>query len=182
MPKSMQTRQGWYHSEGKFTSHPCIVYTLVSNCNVKRCSTTIPSWKMAAHKGAFMSLFTRQSGGQRVSPSQDSEDTQQQFSHARPRSIKVFLPAFYPWRHSREKMYQALSCFSILQVTESWAGPGNEAMISMQRQVSTHEAIRHHWSYGNINLMMPYGVIGWSRIKLHDYMKHIDYKLHVHKG
>ena len=58
-------------------------------------STSIPSLKMAVHKGAFMSLFTRQSGGQRVSPSQDSEDAQQQFSRAHPRSIKVFLPAFY---------------------------------------------------------------------------------------
>jgi len=50
---------------------------------------------MAVHKGAFMSLFTRQLGGQRVSPSQDSEDAQQQFSCARPHSIKVFLLAFY---------------------------------------------------------------------------------------
>ena len=33
---------------------------------------------MEAHEGTFMSLFTRQSGGQRVLPSQDSEDTQQQ--------------------------------------------------------------------------------------------------------
>ena len=47
---------------------------------------------MAAHEGAFMSLFTRQLGEQRVLPSQDSEDTQQQFSCARPHSIKVFLP------------------------------------------------------------------------------------------
>ena len=59
-------------------------------------STTIPSRKMAAHEGAFMLLFTRQSGGQRVVPSQDSEDTQQQFSRARPRSIKAFLLPFYP--------------------------------------------------------------------------------------
>ena len=73
---------------------------------------TIPSQKMAVHEGAFMSLFTRQSGGQRVLPSQDSEDTQQQFSHARPRSIKAFLPPFYPWHYSREEMYQALSRFT----------------------------------------------------------------------
>ena len=53
-------------------------------------STTIPSGKMAAHEDAFMSLSTR------VLPSQDSEHTQQQFSRARPRSIKVFLPPFYP--------------------------------------------------------------------------------------
>ena len=41
-------------------------------------SATIPSRKIAAHEGAFMSLFTRQSGGQRVLPSQNSEDTHQQ--------------------------------------------------------------------------------------------------------
>ena len=48
-----------------------------------------------------------------------------QFSRARPHSIKVFQTAFYPWW--REKMYQVLSHFSVLQVTESWVGPGNEA-------------------------------------------------------
>ena len=44
-----------------------------------------------------------------------------------PRTIKPFLPSFLSWRHSREKRYQALSHFSILIATESWAGPGNEA-------------------------------------------------------
>ena len=38
-------------------------------------STTILSRKMAVHEGAFMSLFTKQSGGQRVVPSQDSAKT-----------------------------------------------------------------------------------------------------------
>ena len=28
---------------------------------------------------------------------------------------------------------------------------------NMQRQVSTHDAVRRNWSYGNINFMMPYG-------------------------
>ena len=51
---------------------------------------------MAAHEGDFMSLFTRQSGGQRVSPQQKSENTRQHFSRAHPRLIKVFLPAFLP--------------------------------------------------------------------------------------
>ena len=93
-------------------------------------STTIPSWKMAAHEGAFMSLFTRQSGGQRVFPSQDNEDTQQQFSRNRPRSINAFLPPFYPWCQSCEEMYQALSRFTVLQATASWVGgPGNEATM-----------------------------------------------------
>ena len=31
---------------------------------------------------------------------------------------------------SREKRYQALHGFSVLQATESWAGPGNEASIT----------------------------------------------------
>ena len=84
-------------------------------------SMTIPSRKMAVHEGVFMLLFTRQLGGQRVLPSQDSEGSQQQFSRARPRSIEVFQPAFYPSRHSREKMYQALARFTVLQATGSWA-------------------------------------------------------------
>ena len=84
-------------------------------------STTVLSRKIAAHEGAFMSLFTRQLGGQRVLPSKDSEDTQQQFSRARPPSNKVFLPPFYPWHHLREEMYQALSRFTVLHVTGSWA-------------------------------------------------------------
>ena len=88
-------------------------------------SATILSQKMAAHKGAFMSLFTRQLGGQRVLPSQNSEYSQQQFSHAHPHSIKVFLLPFYLLRHSREEMYQALSCFTVLQ-REAGQGPGNE--------------------------------------------------------
>ena len=90
-------------------------------------STTIPSRKMAAHKGAFMSLFTRQSGGQRVLPSQDSEDTQQQFSRARPRSIEVFLLPFYPWRHSREKCTRPSPALPSCKRREAGRGPGNEA-------------------------------------------------------
>ena len=34
---------------------------------------------------------------------------------------------------SREKRYQALHGFSVLQATESWAGPGNEARLSPQK-------------------------------------------------
>ena len=41
-----------------------------------------------------------------------------------PPTIKPFLPSR---RHSREKKYQALSRFSILEGTESWVGSGNEA-------------------------------------------------------
>ena len=47
----------------------------------------------------------------------------------RPHTIKYFLPYFLSWRHSCEKRYKALSHFSALKATESWAGPGNEARI-----------------------------------------------------
>ena len=42
-------------------------------------------------------------------------------------SIKSSLPSLYPLRHSRDQSFQALYCFFVLQVTESWAEPGNEA-------------------------------------------------------
>ena len=44
-------------------------------------------------------------------------------STIRLRSIKSSLPL----RHSRDKLFQALSRFSVLEAMESWAGPGNEA-------------------------------------------------------
>ena len=116
-------------------------------------STTIPSWKTAVHEGAFMSLFTRQSE-YRVLPSQDSEDTQEQFSHAHLCSIKAFLPPFYPWRHSHEEMYQALSRFTILQATGSWAGAwerGYKWMVSVDNWM--------HWS-------ILFGKSCWSAISL----------------
>ena len=52
-----------------------------------------------------------------------------------PRTIKPFLPSFLSWHHSREKRYQALSSFSVLMATESWAGPGNEASITWHCEV-----------------------------------------------
>ena len=91
------------------------------------CSATILSQKMAAHEGAFMSLFTRQSGGQRVLPSQDSEDTQQQFSRARPRSIKAF------YRLSTRDVTHVRKCTRPSPALPYWKrreagrGPGNEA-------------------------------------------------------
>ena len=42
-------------------------------------------------------------------------------------SIKSSLPSLYPLRHSRDKIFQVLYCFSVLQATKSWVGPGNEA-------------------------------------------------------
>ena len=50
-------------------------------------------------------------------------------STIRLRSIKSSLPFSLPLRHSRDELFQALYRFSILQATESWAGPGNEANL-----------------------------------------------------
>ena len=58
-------------------------------------------------------------------------------STIRLRSIKSSLPFSLPLRHSRDKLFQALSRFSVLEVTESWAGPGNEA--------SNTAACSEHW-------------------------------------
>ena len=44
-----------------------------------------------------------------------------------PTLTKSFLPSLYPLHHSHNKIFQALYRFFILQVMESWAGPGNEA-------------------------------------------------------
>ena len=46
-----------------------------------------------------------------------------------PCSIKSSLPSLYPLRHSHDKLSQALYHFSVLQVTESWAGPVNESIV-----------------------------------------------------
>ena len=43
-----------------------------------------------------------------------------------PLAINPFLPSFLSWCHSRE---QALSCFSILKVTESWSPAGKKATL-----------------------------------------------------
>ena len=57
------------------------------------------------------------------------------------RSIKSSLPSLYPLHHSRDKISQALYRFSVLQVTESWAGPGNEASLSQCR----HSPLQYLW-------------------------------------
>ena len=44
-------------------------------------------------------------------------------------SIKSFLPSLYLLRHSHDKLFQALYHFSVLQVTETWAGPWNETIV-----------------------------------------------------
>ena len=43
-------------------------------------------------------------------------------------SIKSSPPSLSPLCHSRDKLFLALFCLSVLQVTGSWAVPGNEAM------------------------------------------------------
>ena len=43
-------------------------------------------------------------------------------------TVNPCIPSFLSCRHSCEKRYQALSCFSVLKATEFWARPGNEAM------------------------------------------------------
>ena len=53
-------------------------------------------------------------------------------STIRLRSIKSSLPFSLPLRHSRDKLFQALSRFSILEATESWTGPGNEAIVKQR--------------------------------------------------
>ena len=68
-----------------------------------------------------------------------------------PRTIKPFLPSFLSRRHSCEKRYQALSRFSVLIATESWAGPGNEAtgtdvgMLTVHNGVSIFSFSRRHY-------------------------------------
>ena len=37
----------------------------------------------------------------------------------------------YPLHHSRDKLFQALSHFSVLQEMESWAGPGKQARFKI---------------------------------------------------
>ena len=44
------------------------------------------------------------------------------------RLIKSSLPFSLPLHPSCDKLFQALYLFSVLQATESWAGPGNEAV------------------------------------------------------
>ena len=109
-------------------------------------STTIPSRKMAAHEGAFMSLFMRQSGGQRVVPSQDSEDTQQQFSCARPRSIKAF------YRLSTRDVTHVRKCtrpspaLPYCKRREAGRGPRNEATFSLLFKKNFYFFLRNKFS------------------------------------
>ena len=94
-------------------------------------SATIPSRKIAAHKGAFMSLFTRQSGGQRVSPSQNSEDTHQQSVSNLVVLAHVQLKSFY--RLSTHDVTHVRKCtrpspaLPYCKRREAGRGPGNEA-------------------------------------------------------
>ena len=98
-------------------------------------SMTIPSWKVAAHEGAFTLLFTRQSGGQRVLPSQAG----------RAHSNNLVVLA-----HIQLKSFYCLSTCDITHVTkcsspspalpyckrwEAWRGSGNEARVWHQHNI-----------------------------------------------
>ena len=73
-------------------------------------------------------------------------------------SSKSSLPFSLPLRHSRDKLSQALSCFSILKATESWAVPGNEAII---------EVLLRPWMEGNPNGTVVSGPLSVSRDMRH---------------
>ena len=81
-----------------------------------------------------------------------------------PCTIKPFLPSFLSRRHSREKRYQALSRFTVLIVTESWAGPGNEAMIVMWAWASCWLPGSHILTLANHATLWT--IIGASLIKV----------------
>ena len=55
-----------------------------------------------------------------------------------PRTIKLFLPSFLSWCHSRKKRNQALSRFTVLEATESWPGPGNKASVHLRKFLALH--------------------------------------------
>ena len=64
------------------------------------------------------------------------------------RSIKSSLAILrgLPLRHSRDELFQALYRFSVLQVTESWAGPGNEAILyPLSITIGKHNYYEHEY-------------------------------------
>ena len=66
-------------------------------------------------------------------------------------SIKSSLPSLYPLHHSRDKSFQAFYCFSVLQATESCAGPGNEAnllyLITFSMQIQNGKFCHLLWCH-----------------------------------
>ena len=58
-------------------------------------------------------------------------------------SIKSSLSSLYPLCHSRDKLFQALYRFSVLQVTESWMGPGNEANEAVTNAIIRKNSTTH---------------------------------------
>ena len=102
-----------------------------------------------------MSLFMRQSGGQRVLPSQDnSEDTEQQFSRAHPHSIKPLLPRDVT--HVR-KCTRPSPALPYCKRREAGRGPGNEA--------STH-------AHTHTNISMH--IVSFPGLHAHQYTKCTD--------
>ena len=62
-------------------------------------------------------------------------------------SIKSSLPFSLPLRHSRDKLYQALSHFSVLKATERWAGLGT--------RLGPHAVRRILWTSWDPSLVSP---------------------------
>ena len=58
-----------------------------------------------------------------------------------PHTIKPFLSSFLSRRHPHEKRYQALSRFSVLIATKSWAGHGSKARVQYDKPYKLFVAI-----------------------------------------
>ena len=113
---------------------------------------------MAVHKAAFMSLFMRQSGGQRVLPSQDNSKDTQQFSRARLRSIKPFLP--HDVTHVR-KCTRPSPALPYCKQWEAGRWPGNQASTHAHTHTNTHT-----------NLSM--NIVSFPGLHAHQYTKCTD--------
>ena len=91
-----------------------------------------------------------------------------------PRSTKSSLPFSLPLRHSRDKLSQVLSCFSLLQATESWAEPRNEAtksifaaisaMVKLPRVSWYTKAYKLNWTHCLVNKTSK-KMYGWQAKK-----------------
>ena len=97
-------------------------------------STTIPSQKTAVHEGAFMSLFTRQSGKQRVLPVKTHSNYLVVLAH-------IQLSLFYSLStrdvtHIR-KCTRPSPALPYYKQREAGQGPGNEAKLHQCNTLST---------------------------------------------
>ena len=65
-------------------------------------------------------------------------------SVVRLRSIKSSLPSLYPLRHSWINYSRPSLTFSILQATESWVGPENEASYTPMKLLNSQMTVTQH--------------------------------------